>query len=74
MALCQPAQLFNFAGKGIIEPGADADIVLYDPAPTVTLDRERWFTGRPEINHLYHGRTVQGLVQTTIVNGTVVFD
>ncbi len=32
-----PARLFGLTGKGSIEAGKDADLVLFDPAPTRTL-------------------------------------
>ena len=33
----RPAQIFGLAGKGSLMPGADADIVVWDPARRVTL-------------------------------------
>ena len=73
--LCsKPAALFNFPGKGHIQVGADADLVLYDPAPTYLLDSAHWLTKAKAINRLYQGRAVQGAVKTTIVNGQIVFD
>ncbi len=72
--LCsQPAAHFNFPSKGRIAVGADADLALYDPAPAHTIDSEAWFTKAKTINRLYQGRSVQGMVKTTIVNGQVVF-
>lgn len=70
----QPAQLFDlYPRKGVIQAGADADIVIYDPQEAGTVDSSRWFSKARSIERLYHGRPVQGRVHTTIVNGTVVF-
>ncbi len=72
--LCtKPAALFNFPGKGSIQVGADADLALYDPAPAGAIDSEQWLTKAKATNRLYEGRSVQGVVKTTIVNGQVVF-
>ena len=72
--LCsQPAELFNFTGKGVIRAGADADIMLYDPRQAQTLDSSTWLTQARATDRLYNGRSVQGHVDTTIVNGVVVY-
>ncbi|MEM7129434.1 MAG: dihydroorotase family protein [Chloroflexota bacterium] len=73
--LCsQPAELFSFANKGIVQSGFDADLTLYDPKPEVTIDSQQWMTKARDINRLYHGRTTKGNVTHTIVNGTTVFE
>lgn len=73
--LCtQPAELFGFGNKGIVQAGYDADLTLYDPNPTVTIDSKQWLTKAREINRLYQGRTTKGKVKQTIVNGTTVFE
>jgi allantoinase len=69
----QPAQLFRFPTKGHLRPGADADVLLYDPRPSGPLDTTRWHTKAREIERLYHGMPVRGAVHTTIVNGNVVY-
>lgn len=71
----QPARLFNlFPDRGTIQADAIADVVIYDPRPTGFVDSSRWFTKAKVIERLYHDRPKRGAVQTTIVNGTVVFD
>ncbi len=70
----QPAQLFDlYPRKGVILPGADADITIYDPRGAGRVDSTRWFSKAKSIERLYHGRPVQGKVHTTIVNGIVVY-
>jgi dihydroorotase (multifunctional complex type) len=65
-----PAQRYRLAGKGRIAPGADADLVLIDPAAQRTLadadvrSKAGWTP--------YAGRNVQGQVITTMVRGSVV--
>ena len=66
-----PARLFGLAPrKGSIAPGADADIVLWNPQATLTLS--------PEVLHqrvdytINHGRTVQGLPETVLLRGEVI--
>jgi allantoinase len=69
-----PARLFGlYPRKGQIAAGADADITLYDPRPEVTVDARQWFTRAKDCDRLYSGRSIQGRVATTIVNGRVVF-
>jgi allantoinase len=71
----QPAQLFDlYPRKGVIQPGADADVVVYDPRSAGVVDSSRWFSKARVIERLYAGRPVRGRVATTVVNGVVVFD
>jgi allantoinase len=70
----KPAQLFNlYPQKGTLWPGADADITLYDPRPTVTVDRTKGFSRAAECNRLYDGMKLQGEVFATIVGGKVIY-
>jgi len=59
--------------KGAIAVGTDADIVIYDPQVTTTIDTNKLFSKAKDCDKLYEGMTFQGKVNRTIVNGTTVF-
>lgn len=59
--------------KGTIAIGSDADITLYDPHQTTTISQDMLFSKAKACDKLYEGRTFQGRVQRTIVNGRTVF-
>ena len=56
--------------KGVIAPGADADIVIYDPAATQTLSVA---THHMNVDYsAYEGMEITGKVAVTISRGQVV--
>ncbi len=66
-----PAEAFRLA-KGTLQPGADADVTVFDPNHTWIVDPSTFFTkGR---NTPYVGWNLKGKVKTTIVSGKVVFN
>src|SRR6201988_3595080 len=66
-----PARMFGlYPRKGVIAPGADADIVIYDPAATQTLSAA---THHMNVDYsAYEGMEITGKVAVTISRGQVV--
>lgn len=66
-----PARIIGL-DKGDIAPGKVADIVIFDPKRTYTIDKNTFASkGR---NTPFHGRKVTGKVRATIVSGHVVYE
>jgi dihydroorotase len=68
----RPAELFALPGKGNLAVGADADLVVFDPA-------ERWMFTASDVRSkcgwsAYEGWTLTGRVRTTIRAGETVWD
>ncbi|MFD1607231.1 allantoinase [Oceanobacillus luteolus] len=66
-----PAKRFGLEGKGALETGYDADIILVDLNETFELQEEDLFYRHQ--HSPYVGKTFKGNVKTTIVNGKTVF-
>jgi len=66
------AQIFNiYPRKGSISVGADADIVVWDPAATKTISAR---THHQNIDfNIFEGMTVQGCASHTLSQGKVVY-
>lgn len=65
-----PARLFGLPRKGSLEPGRDADLVLFDPQATRTLSAA-------DLHHTsdytpYEGMSMRGAVRTVLVRGREV--
>lgn len=70
----RPAQLFNlYPRKGSLQPGADADITIYDPRPSRQIKRAEWLSRAADCNRLYDGMTVQGEVHATLLAGKLIY-
>ncbi len=66
-----PARLFGlYPQKGAILPGSDADLLIYDPAPSVTVRASDMHTIAGYTP--YDGLTVQGQMRTVISRGDVL--
>ena len=64
-----PARLFGLPAKGAVEPGRDADLVLWDPEATRVLRQD-------ELHHTsdytpYEGREVRGAPRVVLSRGAV---
>jgi dihydropyrimidinase len=66
-----PARMFGlYPRKGVIQPGADGDVVVYDPNGTTRISAE---THHMNLDHsAYEGFEVRGHVDTVISRGAVI--
>jgi dihydropyrimidinase len=68
-----PARMFGlFPKKGVVAPGSDADLVLYDPAATQTLSAT---SHHMNVDYsAYEGMTIRGTVSTVLSRGEVIIE
>jgi dihydroorotase len=57
---------------GTLSDGAPADICLFDPDESWTVDADKFFS--KSRNCPWHGQTLKGKVKATFVNGKQIFD
>jgi dihydropyrimidinase len=67
-----PARLFGLPRKGTLDPGTDADVVVFDPSAEQTISAED-NASKADFS-IYEGRTVDGAVSKTFVRGELVAD
>lgn len=65
-----PAETFGFANKGTLDPGTDADIMLFDPEAPYTITAED-LASKVDFT-IYEGMEVTGRVTKTFVHGELV--
>ncbi|MFJ4500341.1 dihydropyrimidinase [Streptomyces sp. NPDC088864] len=73
IACAAPARMFGlYPKKGTIAPGADADIVVYDPAAEQTVSAA---THHMNVDYsAYEGKRLTGRVETVLSRGETVID
>lgn len=65
-----PAEIFGLTEKGTLEPGTDADFVIFDPDATRTIDAA---DNASEADYsIYDGREVTGRVDRTYLRGACI--
>jgi dihydropyrimidinase len=66
-----PARMFGlYPQKGVIQPGSDGDLVIYDPHGTTRISAE---THHMNMDHsAYEGVEIAGRVGTVISRGSVI--
>jgi dihydropyrimidinase len=73
LACATPARMFGlYPKKGTLQPGSDADVVIYDPEAQQTLSVE---THHMNVDYsAYEGKELTGQVETVLSRGETVID
>jgi dihydropyrimidinase len=73
LACATPARMFGlYPKKGTLQPGSDADIVIYDPEARQTLSVD---THHMNVDYsAYEGKQITGQVETVLSRGETVID
>jgi dihydropyrimidinase len=74
VALCSynPAKIFGCKEKGSLQPGKDADIVIYDPNKSVTISNEKMHSA---VDHtIWEGKELTGYPEKVYSRGKLVYE
>jgi dihydroorotase len=66
-----PAKIAGLKNKGNLAPGADADVVIFDPNLSLTVEASK-FQSKSR-NTPFEGWSLKGKVRTTLVGGKVIY-
>ncbi|MDR7871508.1 MAG: allantoinase AllB [Tissierellaceae bacterium] len=70
-----PSKIFGlYPKKGIICPGADADLVLVDLDEEYTIHASEMLSKARNVAKVYEGKSVYGKIKKTILRGKVIYD
>lgn len=70
-----PSRIFGlYPKKGIICPGADADLVLVDLDEEYTVHVRDMLTKARDVAKVYEGKSLYGKIKKTILRGKVIYD
>jgi dihydroorotase (multifunctional complex type) len=68
------ARLYNlYPQKGVIQPGSDADMVLYDAQARSRIDINSWFSRSRSSARIFHDIPYRGRILRTLVRGRTVY-
>ncbi|MBC8075498.1 MAG: dihydroorotase family protein [Chloroflexales bacterium] len=69
-----PARVYGvYPQKGALAVGSDADVIIYDPHATSTIDIQSWFSRSKGSARAFDGLSYRGRVLQTIVRGKTVY-
>ena len=72
LCAANPARIFGCPSKGTIDPGKDADIVLYDPETDFTVHTSNMHS---DYDHtIWEGIQMHGYPVQTYLRGKLVYD
>ncbi len=70
----RPARLYGlYPRKGALQPGSDADLVLYDPHLSSVIDTATWHSRSRGSAKIFHGLPYRGRITRTLVRGRTVY-
>lgn len=67
-----PAQIFGICRKGVIEVGADADLVMINPHATHQINTEKMISKSSKSALMYHGKELIGDIDLVMVRGGII--